>query len=691
MDPIFREALFLASPELLVQIKKWEAGYINDAQKIKRLQITILKYYTRISTRCTPFGLFSSCELGGFDSKTEIELGSLNDYKRITRFDTTFLNSLFHQLLKEENIRENILFYPNTSIYKIGDHYRYVEYTIKNEKRLYSLEGVQYSTYIELILKEAKRGKKISELVELIIDEEVTFIEAKEFINELIENQILVSELEITVTGSDYLSKLIKKIDSLSDKYNYRLQEIKNSLEFLDCRFSTSIEKYNEITDKAKFLLPNFNHKYLFQVDSFSSSCKNRLNNSCKKDLSEALIIYNKISIDFANSKLENFKNRFLNRYESQLLPLNIVLDTEVGIGYGNKKTSNTSLLDGITLGKNYNRYEEIIWSDIDGILQEKLNSALLNNDKIIKLSKKDFEGLPIKWDDIPDTFSSIIEVYGNDTFFIKSIGGASATNLLGRFGNKNNDFSKFLKEIGKVEQQINKDKIIAEIIHLPEARTGNVLHRPEIYDYEIPYLGKSNVDKEKQIPIDDIFIRVRNDEIVLYSKKLKKEIIPRLSNAHNFEHSSLPIYQFLCDLQTQGKRNRIGFCWNPIFSKSIFLPRVEFQNVIFSKARWNIKTEVLKNMVKEKDMMFLIEKWKKDLRLPDYVQLIYGDNKLLIYLKNKTSIIMLYETVKKAKFFSVEEFLFTDSGVVKKGDKSYCNEFVVLFYNKVKQSKYEA
>ena len=68
---------------------------------------------------------------------------------------------------------------------------------------------------------------------------------------------------------------------------------------------------------------------------------------------------------------------------------------------------------------------------------------------------------------------------------------------------------------------------------------------------------------------------------------------------------------------------------------------------------------------------------------LPDFVELVDGDNRLLISLTNKTSIEMLLHTVKNRKLFVLEEFLFTDNEIVKnKNGDSFCNQFVISFYN---------
>ena len=331
-------------------------------------------------------------------------------------------------------------------------------------------------------------------------------------------------------------------------------------------------------------------------------------------------------------------------------------------------------------------RYERIIWTDVDTILQEKLINVLKNGQQTITLTKEDFKELPTNVNDLPDTFSSILEIYKTkekQQIFIRGISGASATYLLGRFAHGEEKLLASVKEIVSIEETINNNKILAEIVHLPEARTGNILQRPTFRNYEIPYLGKSNVATEHQISVEDILVSIKNDTIVLRSKKLNKEILPRLGNAHNYSGNPLPIYQFLCELQNQNKRSSIGFSWNSIFDNHSFLPRVEFENFIFSKARWKILVKDFKEICKKENLLSTIKKWQKENLIPQYVELVEGDNKLLINLNNKTSIKMLLNTIKNRKQFILEEFLFSDDNIVKdNNNNSFCNQFVVSYYN---------
>jgi 5-methylthioribose kinase len=70
-DLVFQEAIYLASPNLYKELKNWlDLEKELSSSQHQKLKNTILKYYTRMSTRCTPFGLFSGVGLGKFSNET---------------------------------------------------------------------------------------------------------------------------------------------------------------------------------------------------------------------------------------------------------------------------------------------------------------------------------------------------------------------------------------------------------------------------------------------------------------------------------------------------------------------------------------------------------------------------------------------------------------------------------------------
>lgn len=704
-DDIIREAIFLASPELFSEIEKWLSGNLKDTKKQKRLEVSLLKYISRMSSRCTPFGLFAGCSIGNFAETTDIELGNYNLYKRQTRFDMNFLVAFSQKLAKEKAIKKQLLWYPNSSIYRIGDQYRYIEYTYnKNNRREHSIEAVTYAGYLETIIDNAKAGKKIGELALLLVDDEITQEEAEEFIEQLIDNQILISEIEPTVTGEDFLIQLEQCLIRL-DTHTTVLKEIqfyKKFLDQIDHKLGNETKKYIEVSERLKQLETPFELKYLFQTDMYTQTQSNQLDIRWGYKLKRVLVVLNKISIANKETDLKRFKDAFVKRYETQEIPLAIALDTEIGIGYLQHQdaSDSTSFLDDLYIPFKSNARQEISWGAVSEILGNKLQE--IQNSYILELEDKDFEDLEPNWNDLPDTMSTIVEIIKIDDeekMVLSSMGGSSAANLLGRFSTGNKQVLKHIHNIVAIEQEIHQNFIIAEVVHLPESRTGNVIRRATIREHEIPYLGKSNVSVKKQIPIEDLMISVKYDRIVLRSKTLNKEIVPRLTNAHNYSANALPVYHFLCDMQKQGGRSGIGFYWGEALEKNTFLPRVVYKDFILAAARWKIIVADLEftNSDDKKDMFEAITVWKTKLNIPDLVQLVDGDNTLLINLKNNNSIEMWLDAIKNKKNCVLEEFLFMNeinskkqSAIVQQNKNNYTNQFVVSLYNdeKLKQAR---
>jgi SAM-dependent methyltransferase len=130
------------------------------------------------------------------------------------------------------------------------------------------------------------------------------------------------------------------------------------------------------------------------------------------------------------------------------------------------------------------------------------------------------------------------------------------------------------------MEHVTDPDAVFAEVAHLPEGRIGNVLCRPVLRDYEIAYLGGSGAPPDRQLPAADLRVSVRDDRIVLRSVRLDREVIPRMTTAHNYTWRSLPVYRFLCLLQHQGVAAGLQWDWGPL-AEAPFLPRVRCGRVV--------------------------------------------------------------------------------------------------------------
>jgi len=406
----------------------------------------------------------------------------------------------------------------------------------------------------------------------------------------------------------------------------------------------------------------------------------------------------NKLTGRGGQTNLTQFRDAFNERYETKEIPLLQAMDTESGIGY--RQTRHTGdiapLVDDLGLPSVGEAVQDIKWNRTASMLFKKYRDALRENLYEVEITDKDIEGYEANWDDLPDTISAMVKIVSDKTeanpqvrILLSGSGGSSAGNLLGRFCHGDEATDRFVREITGTEKEMNPNAVLAEILHLPESRVGNVLIRPVLREYEIPYLAKAAVPEEYQLKLDDLTVSVRMGRIVLRSKRLNKEIIPHLTNAHNYSYNALPVYHFLADLQTQNMRGGVGFSWGPLSNEYEFLPRVIYKNIIFNPATWNLRTDDLKPLYTIKDDKELHEKfkaWREKLRIPRHVLEVEGDNKLYMDLDNTLCIRTLFSMIKNRNGFQVEEFLSDgENGIVKGPEGVYTNEFVFAFYNTTK------
>lgn len=674
-NPIFQEAVYLASLNLYIELAKWNHSEKEFSKKeYKKLKQTIVKYYSRISTRPTPFGLFSSVGLGKFslDNETNNYQRSTDNLLRDTKLDMYFLVSLAQYFVQQPEIRSKLLFYPNNSIYKIGSRIRYIEYQYTGGKREYFISLAPLSEELQQILDFSKEGKTIWQIAEILINEEITQEEAIEFVEELIDSQVLVSELEPNVSGNDFLDEIISVLNKIEAKDEAEiLILIKNKLNELDQDISNPTFRYAKIEELIKSFAIEYEPKYLFQTDLYNKALFH-LPFEWKRQLKRGISFLNKITLNQRENEFSKFKKAFSERFEEQELPLLYVLDNEVGIGYKQNTSAkgiHPYLEDLVLTASQKNQNKNIELTSVHQILNEKVQEALLDNLYTIKLADEDFKNFEEKWNDLPDTISIMTELISDNNqekLFLNSSTGSSAANLLGRFCSEKSKVRNLTKDITQKEQELNPEEILAEIIHLPEARIGNVIRRPTLRQYEIPYLAQSLLPVENQIAVEDLYISLGNDRIVLRSKKLNKEVKPYLTNAHNYYTNTLPVYHFLSDLYSQNTKSGLYFSWGGLEHIYTFLPRVEYDNIILSKARWKITEKDISSLdllnSDKKDFLLKLRNWRSKRKIPVWIQWVKFDNMLTMNLENYDMAELFIQAVKNEKSIIIEEFLYNEN-----------------------------
>ena len=319
------------------------------------LELALLKYIARLSSRATPFGIFAGCSTGKIAASTQIQIKDKEYHEVFTQFDMHYWISLLQDIAKNSDVQKHLNYYCNTSLYKIANFYRYVEYQYINKKREHVLSSIRANSVLDLLIENSKNGLSFKELVNLIIDDESEMEEASEFLLELIDNQILVSELDATITGNLEMKRIIKILQTIPNFISeYQILKemdllLEKNVNIIDAE--QQFEKLKNLVDKLNI---EYEEKFLLQTDLYLKTTSATLSKKVSGKIKNAIYFLSKIRRNKENPNLASFKNAFLKRYETREMPLSVVLDAELGIGYlqNTKMNDVHSILDHFSFYK---------------------------------------------------------------------------------------------------------------------------------------------------------------------------------------------------------------------------------------------------------------------------------------------------------------------------------------------------
>lgn len=345
-QPCFREALYLASPDLYT----FTGDKTEDAEE--KGDAAALKYFLRACSRCTPFGLFAGCSTGRFGSSTQIAVAEPIAARRTTRLDMQYLCALIQRIERHGAVRRQLRLFPNDTLYEIAGQYRYIEYFHRGKKTEHQMASVEITPELTAVFALARDGATFDTLAGSLVDDEITREEAEAYIDELIASSLLTTELAPAIVGDDILTTLIRKLQRFGDtEYAPTLACVQERLAAIDARPpGMTQEEYAKIERLIEPLGVPYDVKFLFQADLFRPA-QAQLSTGVLTDLKEYVDFVGSISGTYQNGNLQAFQQAFVQRYETEEVPLMLALDNELGLGYPYAQGSHNDVnpvIDGI-------------------------------------------------------------------------------------------------------------------------------------------------------------------------------------------------------------------------------------------------------------------------------------------------------------------------------------------------------
>lgn len=641
-DTGFREALFVASPTLEASLDQWLAG--AESAGAQRTQRALTRYFARITGRAVPFGLFAGCAVGAIAARTRLELQPAGAGTRRTRLDVGYVEQLRLALEHDQDLRARLTFTPNSSLYRAADQIRWVEVRWNGRDRTHHLVSAPVSAPLEAVLARARGGALFDELTTALSEHNIDAAGARGYVDELIDTQLLVSDLELPVTGQEPLDALLDALHKVHCAETYpQLCALPDKLTQLDARGGAPPEGYRSIAAELQELPVAPELARTFQVDCRRAAADLTLGPDVVDELACAATLLERImpTID----PLRAFREAFVARFDQQLVPLCEALDTDLGVGLQGTLSNGAAepLLRGLPFSEA--PATQVDWGGRERLLLAKIQRAAAAGDDEIALDDEDIRALEVT-DPTPlgDGFAVLARLAaagaealdaGRFQLYVEAVTGPTGAELLGRFCYADPQLSAHVRTHLQALHARDSDAVYAEIAHLPEGRHGNVICRPVLSDWEIPYLTRAGVGPERRIPIDDLLVGVRRDEVVLVSRRLSRRVIPRMSCAHNYRSFGTPLYRFLCATRAHRDTGWL-WSWGPL-EDAPFLPRVRCGRVVLSLATWRLDAAEIRSLTAGDHCgrFDAVQRLRAERRLPRVVAHTQGDALLPVDLDN--------------------------------------------------------
>ncbi|WPC43329.1 lantibiotic dehydratase [Clostridium sp. JS66] len=664
---IFKEAVLVSSKDLYDRINRFIKD--KDESKMDKFKESISKYLIRMSTRTTPFGMYSGIAVGNIENKNNIIVNESENIKR-SRVDIEWLYNIIKKLENDIEVNKKLTFIDNSSILFKGNRASipYNTSKLKSNERINEI-SIRATNAFHIIYKLCKIKSRnytdiVNSLIKMYPNTDKKRIE--QFLNQLIEKEFLISNLRPPLTCNCELEYLINELEDKSinnDDILYKLREIKDLIDkYNTIKIGEGEKTYINIYNKMNLIQES---KTPLQVDSKISFSKCSIDRKVVENVNDFIEMVLKLSLPLKgkDTPMESYKGEFMERYgENREVELLEVLDNDIGIG------SPLSYLYPKNNRKIYNKPTKFISDKVSKYFWLKYYQAVHNNtyieikdDEINSLDLKEVnvDEMPLSLDLNFMLTSSSQKSFEQGEYELNlgpNIGASSAGRTFGRFTHILAEEKGLFKEIDDKERALLNDENteFCEIVYLPNTiRSANVVRNCNNRKYEIAICTNSSKDEKHTISLDDLVLGIDNNGLFYVKSKMlnKKLIITNNNMLNNIGASN--VCRFLKEVSQDGIREWSDLPWWVIYENMVYIPRIKYKNITVSLAKWKLDKINMNFVNIKKDNLtydIFIHEFtnKKNIYdIPDYVYITDADNRVLLNLKNDKCLKLLYENFK--------------------------------------------
>lgn len=669
-DSTIRTAIAVGSPSLFSRMD-------SESEKTKS---AVRRYYNRMKSRCTPFGMFAGVSSAQFDKTTDLQREPIA-IDTVSMPDMSWLIPVLLRIEQSESIKSALKFSRNPELLIRQDRVCLVQKSsgISGSTQKSNLKATP------ALIKAITLASNPITIVELAsalhLEFGGTLDSATRLCNQLIQNNFLLSELRIPLSDWHTLEKKLFELADRNDAPELLLSVLSllNKLKQWDESKSKDAQEYLDILEEFRQTADSKANNYI-KVDSVFGLTGKNVSEKVGFEIAKAAELLLTLS-PMRHASLATFKLSFASKYQiDREVPILELLNPQFGLGSPYHTSPNYYNHAGVAA-----RLPKLLELAVGAISEKKQEIELTEQDlKSLQIWQANTSEAPISMDIFAAVVADSREDIDRGDFMIAvspRCGEIGAGRTSGRFANALG--KTVIESINRTREleQLNSKRLLVDVACWPLVdRLSNVAVGP----FTRQFCVNSNCvgdSTSTNIPLSEIVIGIANDQF--YARWIRTGQLIAATSNNMLNPQLLPdSIRFLLDIANDGLPIPYPFEWGAAATLD-FLPRLKFGRIILSPAQWNLRQVATLALEAKSLSAFesMLTDWRQKSKVPDRAllsQSVTDDSPMLLDFRNRDDISTLYEKGKKlgtAQIFLSECLSFSKWHTV--GDEHYSTEIV--------------
>jgi len=633
--PGLSEAVWIASPEFAARVEAACSGGDLDAERGRRLALTLARYLVRAQRRATPFGLFSGVAALRFDAAASV--ASSGQAAIRVQADAGWTASIVAFLEADPIVREHVRVQVNNMAVVHGDR------IVVKRRPHFSAPAAGTSTVrnteaVRLLLSLAAVPVRWDELVGKVADAFPRFprTSAEQLITDLVNHGVLITSLRAPSTCRDPVRHIMDQPDAATEGSSGGPRTVQAELGAIHGHLGFTAGGKTSLRGLANQMRGLATVPQAFVVD-LRLADRVVLPHQVATEIVASLEVLRRLTPDPAGRpQWRAYRTRFINRYgTAAVVPLAQLLNPITGLGYPENfdTTGNDSSADSLS-GRDKRLLTLAQQALIDGVREVVLDDAAVN---ALAGADRSAGHLSPHVDVLAEVRASSVAALEDGEFTVALTGmGRSAMATGGRFLDAlpDTDRERMCQEFAALPVAV-EGAMLAQLSFPPSnLHAQNVLNTRQVLPWLVS-LAEHRPVTDATIGIDDLAVAAGRDRLVLVS--LSQRRVVELTVAHAAALHTMPaLGRFLVELPRGMDARLKPFDWGAA-SGLPFRPALRYGRTLLTAARWRIDPASLPTgQTSDSEWLTAWELLRAKLRLPVWVQIGNGDQRLRLNLDQR-------------------------------------------------------